>query len=100
VAVRRDQLASACARLTGLAGKPALVFFGNNPAGRSAITGEMPGDTYLGFPDVGGVMTAGTADYVRIGCRLAGTTTLSQRPPPQWMNSAIATYWQAAAAQT
>ena len=66
VAVRRDQLASACAGLTGLPGKPALVFFGNNPAGRSAITGEMPGDTYLGFPGVGGVMTAGTADYVRI----------------------------------
>jgi hypothetical protein len=76
VAVRRDQLASACA-LTGLAGKPALVFFGNNPAGRSAITGEMPGDTYLGFPGAGGVMTAGTADYVRIGSRLAGTTTWS-----------------------
>ena len=66
VAVRRDQLAAACAGLTGLAGKPALVFFGNNPAGRSAITGENPGDTYLGFPGVGGVMTGGTADYVRI----------------------------------
>lgn len=66
VAVRRDQLASACAGLTGLAGKPAVVFFGNNPAGRSAISGEIPGDTYLGFPGVGGVMTGGTADYVRI----------------------------------
>lgn len=49
VAVRRDQLASACAGLTGLAGKPALVFFGNNPAGRSAITGEMPGAVH--WPD-------------------------------------------------
>jgi 2-dehydropantoate 2-reductase len=66
VAVRRDQLASACAGLTGLAGKPAVVFFGNNPAGRSAITGDMPGGTYLGFPGVGGVMTGGTAEYVRI----------------------------------
>ena len=34
VAVRSDQLASACAGLAGLAGKPAVVFFGNNPAGR------------------------------------------------------------------
>ena len=34
VAVRRDQLASACAGLADLAGKPAVVFFGNNPAGR------------------------------------------------------------------
>ena len=66
VTVRRDQLASACAGLAGLAGKPAIVFFGNNPAGRAAITGDMPGDVYLGFPGVGGVMNSGTADYVRI----------------------------------
>ena len=66
VAVRRDQLASACAGLTGLAGKPAIVFFGNNPAGRAAITSGMPGDIYLGFPGIGGVMTGGTAGYVRI----------------------------------
>ena len=66
VAVRRDQLASACAGLAVLAGKPAVVFFGNNPAGRAAIPGDMPGDVYLGFPGVGGVMAGGTADYVRI----------------------------------
>ena len=66
VAVRRDQLASACAGLAALAGKPAVVFFGNNPAGRSAITGDLPGDVYLGFPGVGGLMAGGTADYVRI----------------------------------
>jgi 2-dehydropantoate 2-reductase len=66
VAVRRDQLASACARLTGLPGQPAIVFFGNNPAGRAAITAGLPGDTYLGFPGIGGVMTGGTAGYVRI----------------------------------
>ena len=66
VAVRRDQLASACAELAVLAGKPAIVFFGNNPAGRAAITGDLPGDVYLGFPGIGGVMTGGTADYVRI----------------------------------
>jgi 2-dehydropantoate 2-reductase len=66
VAVRRDQLASACADLAVLAGKPAVVFFGNNPAGRAAIPGDLPGDVYLGFPGVGGVMADGTADYVRI----------------------------------
>jgi 2-dehydropantoate 2-reductase len=66
VAVRRDQLASACAGLTVLAGTPAVVFFGNNPAGRAAIPGDLPGDAYLGFPGVGGVMAGGTADYVRI----------------------------------
>jgi 2-dehydropantoate 2-reductase len=66
VAVRRDQLASACAGLAVLGGNPAVVFFGNNPAGRAAIAGDLPGDVYLGFPGVGGVMTSGTADYVRI----------------------------------
>ena len=66
IAVRRDQLASACAGLTRLAGKPAILFLGNNPAGRAAIPGGMPGDVYLGFPGVGGVMTGGTAEYVRI----------------------------------
>ena len=66
VAVRRDQLASACAGLAVLAGRPAVVFFGNNPAGLLAIPGDVPGDVYLGFPGVGGVMTGGIADYVRI----------------------------------
>jgi ketopantoate reductase len=66
VAVRREQLTSACGGLAVLAGKPAIVFFGNNPTGRAAITGDMPGDVYLGFPGVGGVMASGTAEYVRI----------------------------------
>src|SRR5450755_3766513 len=66
VAVRRDQLAPACAGLSVLAGKPAVVFFGNNPAGQAAITADIPGDVYLGFPGVGGVMTSGTAEYVLI----------------------------------
>jgi 2-dehydropantoate 2-reductase len=66
IAVRRDQLASAFAELALLAGKPAVVFFGNNPSGRAAIPGDVPGDVYLGFPGVGGVMAGGTAEYVRI----------------------------------
>jgi 2-dehydropantoate 2-reductase len=80
VAVRRDQLASACAGLAVLAGKPAVVFFGNNPAGRAAIPGDLPGDTYLGFPGVGGVMADGTADYVRIRQQ---PTALPQSPDPR-----------------
>src|ERR1700732_86300 len=48
------------------AGTPAVVFFGNTPSGRAAIPGDVPGDVYLGFPGVGGVMAGGTADYVRI----------------------------------
>jgi 2-dehydropantoate 2-reductase len=66
VAVRSDQLAAACAKLAGLAGAPAVVFFGNNPDGRSAIGEQVPGDVLLGFPGVGGVLRDGTAEYVRI----------------------------------
>jgi 2-dehydropantoate 2-reductase len=80
VAVRRDQLAAACAGLTGLAGKPAIVFFGNNPAGRAAITARLPGDIYLGFPGIGGVMTGATAAYIRIRQQ---PTALPQSPDPR-----------------
>jgi len=80
VAVRRDQLTSACAGLAALAGKPAVVFFGNNPAGLAAIPDDLPGDAYLGFPGVGGVMTAGTADYVRIRQQ---PTALQRSPDPR-----------------
>jgi 2-dehydropantoate 2-reductase len=66
VAVRSDQLTSACTALGSLTGKPAIVFFGNNPAGRSAIPGNVPGDVYLGFPGIGGVLADGIASYVRI----------------------------------
>ena len=66
VAVRRDQLSSASMQLAVLAGTPAIVFFGNNAAGRMGITSDIPGDVFLGFPGVGGVMTGGTAEYVRI----------------------------------
>jgi 2-dehydropantoate 2-reductase len=80
VAVRRDQLAPACAGLAALAGKPAIVFFGNNPAGRSAITSDVPGDVYLGFPGIGGVMADGTADFVHIPQQ---PTALQRAPDPR-----------------
>jgi 2-dehydropantoate 2-reductase len=66
VAVRADQLASACAELTGLQGAPAVLFFGNNPDGRAAIPAAVPGVVQLGFPGIGGVLRDGTADYARI----------------------------------
>jgi 2-dehydropantoate 2-reductase len=65
-AVRADQLASACAELTGLQGAPAVLLFGNNPGGRAAIPATVPGAVHLGFPGIGGVLREGTADYVRI----------------------------------
>jgi len=80
VAVRRDQLAAACAGLSGLAGEPAVVFLSNNPGGRAAIAGGLPGDACLGFPGVGGVLTGGTAEYVRIRQQ---PTALQETPDPR-----------------
>jgi 2-dehydropantoate 2-reductase len=80
VTVRRDQLASACGGLTGLAGEPAVLFLGNNPGGRAAVAGGLPGDVYLGFPGVGGGLTGGTAGYVRIRQQ---PTALQETPDPR-----------------
>ena len=66
VAVRTDQLGPACTRLTELTGRPTVLFFGNNPGGRSAIAAIIPGQVALGFPGVGGVLRDGVAEYVRI----------------------------------
>ena len=66
IEVRGDQLAAACARLAGLAGSPAVLFFGNNPVGRPAVSGLVRGAVWLGFPGVGGVLRDGVAEYVRI----------------------------------
>jgi 2-dehydropantoate 2-reductase len=66
VAVRSDQLAQAGSQLAGLTGSPAVLFFGNNPGGRSALPAQVPGEVKLGFPGVGGILRNGTAEYVRI----------------------------------
>jgi 2-dehydropantoate 2-reductase len=67
ISVRADQLSSASGLLRNLPGTPVLLFFGNNPAGRTALPKDLPGRTHLGFPGVGGSMAAdGTARYVRI----------------------------------
>ena len=66
VAVRSDQLAPACGQLAPLDGSPAVLFFGNNPGGRSALPALAAGVVRLGFPGIGGVLRDGTADYVRI----------------------------------
>jgi 2-dehydropantoate 2-reductase len=80
VAVRRDQLASACSGLGPLTGSPAIVFFGNNPAGRSALPRNLPGDAYLGFPGIGGVLADEIASYVHIRQQ---PTTLQQAADPR-----------------
>jgi 2-dehydropantoate 2-reductase len=80
VAVRREQLASASAGLARLAGNPAVVYFGNNPAGRNGLPGDLPADVYLGFPGVAGAMADGMAEYVRIRQQ---PTALQDAPDPR-----------------
>jgi ketopantoate reductase len=66
VAVTRDQLSAACAPLTALAGSPTILLLGNS-TGRGSVPDAVRGRVCLGFPGVGGTLTNGTADYVRIG---------------------------------
>jgi 2-dehydropantoate 2-reductase len=66
VAVRSDQLSHTSGQLTALSGSPTVLFFGNNPGGRSTLPTEVPGAVRLGFPGVGGVIRDGGAEYVRI----------------------------------
>jgi 2-dehydropantoate 2-reductase len=80
VTVQREQLAAACAGLASLAGKPAIVFFGNNPAGHAGLPGDLPGDVYLGFPGVGGTMVDGIAEYAPVRQQ---PTALQQAPDPR-----------------
>src|SRR6202034_206853 len=77
VAVRCDQLAAGGVRLSGLRGRPAVLFLGNNPGGRAAIGSQIPGTILLGFPGVGGVLRDGAADYV---CIPQQPTTLPASP--------------------
>ncbi len=92
VAVRSDQLAAACARLTGLTGSPAVVFFGNNPGGRAAISGQVHGDVMLGFPGVGGTIRGAPSALVPAFCRRApqaGNQRNTAAAVPGWPASAL-----------
>jgi len=66
IAVRGDQMGSACDAVRTLSGYPTLLFFGNNPAGHAAIPPDLPGTVHLGFPGIGGSLREGTVHYVRI----------------------------------
>ena len=66
VALRADCVGSATASLRALSGAPVLLFFGNNPRGRTALPADLPGTVHVGFPGIGGSIRNGTAEYMRI----------------------------------
>ncbi len=88
IAVRADQIGSVAAPLRGLPGGPVLLFFGNNPGGRSALPDGLPGPAHLGFPGIGGSMAGGVAEYVRISQQ---PTTLEAGGPAAvaWFEAAM-----------
>lgn len=66
VALRRDHLHSAADALAEVAPDVLVLFMGNNPAGRSALPTGSGARVALGFPGVGGTLSAGVATYDKI----------------------------------
>ena len=66
VALRRDHLQSAAGALAEVTPDALLLFMGNNPAGRSGLPSGSGARVALGFPGVGGTISAGVATYYKI----------------------------------
>lgn len=66
VALRRDHLQLVSAQLASLSERPLVLFFGNNPAGRAGLPGDISGPVCLGFRGVGGTINDGVAKYALI----------------------------------
>ena len=65
VALRRDHLQSAAGALAEVTPDALVLFLGNNPAGRSGLPSGSGARVALGFPGVGGTISAGVATYYR-----------------------------------
>ena len=66
VALRRDHLQSAAGALAEVTPDALVLFMGNNPAGRSGVPSGSGARVALGFPGVGGTISAGVATYYKI----------------------------------
>jgi 2-dehydropantoate 2-reductase len=66
VALRRDHLQSAVGTLSEISLNALVLFIGNNPAGRAGIPSGSGARVALGFPGVGGTISAGVANYYKI----------------------------------
>ena len=66
VALRRDHLQSSAVALAEVSPDALLLFMGNNPAGRSDVPSRSGARVALGFPGVGGTISAGVATYYKI----------------------------------
>ncbi len=66
VALRRDHLQSAAGALAEVSPDALVLFMGNNPAGRSGLPSGSGARVALGFPGVGGTISAGVATFYKI----------------------------------
>jgi 2-dehydropantoate 2-reductase len=66
VALRRDHLDSAAGALAEVTPDALVLFMGNTPAGRSGLPSGSGAGVALGFPGVGGTISAGVATYYKI----------------------------------
>ena len=66
VALRRDQLQSSAGALAEVTPDALVLFMGNNPAGRSGLHSGSGARVALGFPGVGGTISADVATYYKI----------------------------------
>ena len=66
VALRRDDLQSAAPALAEVTPDALVLFMGNNPAGRSGLPTGSGARVAIGFPGVGGTISAGVAIYYKI----------------------------------
>lgn len=66
VALRRDHLLSAADALAEVTPDALVLFMGNNPSGRSGLPSGSGAQVALGFPGVGGTISAGVATYYKI----------------------------------
>jgi 2-dehydropantoate 2-reductase len=66
VALRRDHLLSAADALAEVPPDALVLFMGNNPAGRAGLPTEAGARVVLGFPGVGGTLSADVATYDKI----------------------------------
>jgi 2-dehydropantoate 2-reductase len=66
VALRRDHLHSAAGALAEVTPEALVLYIGNNPAGRSGLPSGSGARVALGFPGVGGTISAGVATYYKI----------------------------------
>ena len=87
VPVRYEQLTSTFPVIANLHGNPTVLFFGNNPNGRSALPKANSCNIELGFPGIGGSISDGIVKYIRIPQQPTTVQTNANVPTQNFTNA-------------